>query len=108
MEERDSPDASGSRQVDEAMLPMSAFFAEMTDVDGYLVDDEMGTAAQLQKVEMSFPMELDIQVSEDGSLLLGGSPPLYYTETTFVPVFHQLKIEITVEMKTDEDAGSSQ
>jgi hypothetical protein len=85
--------------IDEAMLGMGEFLSQMTDVDGYMFDAEMSTALRVEKVKMSMPVQLDIQVREDGSLILGGSPPLYYTETTFSPVFHQLTINIIAEKK---------
>lgn len=89
--------------IDEAMLEMCDFLSQMTDVDGYLVDAEMLTSMRLQKLNMSMPIQLDLLVREDGSVLLGGSPPLYYAETTFLPVFHQLTINIKVEEKENQE-----
>lgn len=85
--------------VDEAMLEMGEFVSQMTDVDGYMFDAEMSTALRVEKIKMSMPIQLEIQVSDNGSVVLGGSPPLYYTETTFSPVFHQLTINIVAEKK---------
>ena len=97
----ETPEHEGNddSMVDEAMLGIGEFVSQMTDVDGYMVDAEMSTALRVEKVHMSMPMQLDIQVREDGSVILGGSPPLYYTETTFAPVFHQLTINIIAEKK---------
>ena len=90
--------------IDEAMLAMGDFLSQMTDVDGYLFNAEMLTAMRLEKVNMSMPVQLDLHVREDGSVLLGGSPPLYYAETTFLPVFHQLTINIKVEEKENQES----
>lgn len=97
----ESPELEGNDDglIDEAMLEMAEFVSQMTDVEGYMFDAEMSTALRVEKLKMSMPMQLDIHVSEDGSVILGGSPPLYYTETTFSPVFHQLTINIVAEKK---------
>jgi len=92
------------RQIDEAMLEMAEFVSQMTEVEGYLIDPENEIAMKLEEVKLSIPIELDLLVAEDGSVILGGSPPLYYTETTILPVFHQLNVTIKIETP---DAGSS-
>ena len=97
--ETSEPERNDDGLVDEAMLEMGEFVSQMTDVDGHMFDAEMSTALRVEKVKMSMPMQLEIQVREDGSVILGGSPPLYYTETTFSPVFHQLTINIIAEKK---------
>lgn len=94
--------------IDEAMLEMSEFISQMSEVEGYLYDGEMKTAMQLENVSMSMPLQLDLHVNEDGSVVLGGSPPLYYAETTILPVFHQLNIKISVNENSKRDAGSNE
>ena len=94
--------------IDESMLEWSEFISQMTEVDGYLRDDEMGTAMQLETVEMSMPIQLDLHVGEDGRVILSGSPPLYYVDTTILPVFHQLSIKIGVTENMKSDAGSDE
>ncbi|MEO5601455.1 MAG: hypothetical protein ABIR06_11070 [Cyclobacteriaceae bacterium] len=98
-----APDGNDVAFVDEAMLEMGDFLSQMTDVDGYLVDAEMLTALTVEKVNLSMPIQLDLHVRDDGSVLLGGSPPLYYTETTFSPVFHQLTINIIAKEKENQE-----
>lgn len=94
------------RLIDEAMLDMGELLSQMTDVDGYLSDRETLSAMRVERVNMSMPIELDLLVHDDGSVVLGGSPPLYYTETTLLPVFHQLALTVIVEEKKNhEDNG---
>jgi hypothetical protein len=100
----DAPD----QLIDETMLAWSEFISQMTEVDGYLRDDEMGTAMQLEKVEMSMPIQLELHVGDDGKVVIGGSPPLYYVDTTILPVFHQLSIKIGVTENYNSDAGSDE
>ena len=90
--------------VDEAMLEMGEFVSQMTDVDGDLADAETGTALRVEKVSMSMPIQLDLLVREDGSVILGASPPLYYADTTFMPVFHQLTINLIVEEEKNRES----
>lgn len=94
--------------LDETMLEWSEFISQMTEVDGYLADVEMGTSMQLEKVEMSMPVQLELHVGEDGRVIIGGSPPLYYVDTTVLPVFHQLSIKIGVTENRNNDAGSDE
>jgi hypothetical protein len=101
--ERPEPEGNDDRLVDEAMLEMGEFLSQMTDVEGYMFDAEMSAALRVEKVEMSMPIQLDIQVTASGSVILGGSPPLFYTETTFSPVFHQLTINIIAEHKEKQE-----
>lgn len=96
-----NPDTQG---IDEAMLDMASFLTQVTSVEGYLYDEEAETAMQLSSVELSMPVQLDLQVSDAGQVTLGGSPPLYYTETSIMPVFHQMKLTIAVD-ETKEDHG---
>jgi hypothetical protein len=94
--------------IDEAMLEMSEFISQMSEVEGYLYDVEMETGLQLENVSMSMPLQLDLLVNEDGSVVLGGSPPLYYAETTILPVFHQLNIKICVNENSERDGGNNE
>ena len=110
-EEQDDSELNKSEDpyfIDEAMLEMSEFISQMSAVEGYLYDVEMETSMQLENVSMSMPLQLDLHVNEDGSIVLGGSPPLYYAETTILPVFHQLNIKICVTENSERDAGSNE
>lgn len=93
--------------IDEAMLEMSEFVAQMTAVDGYLFDEEWQVATRLEDVEMSIPVQLDLHVADDGLVTIGGSPPLFYINTTVMPVFHQLRVTISVNENSENDARSS-
>ncbi|UII31262.1 hypothetical protein LVD17_23505 [Fulvivirga ulvae] len=82
------------QKVDEAMLELGDFVYEMSDIDGYLTSTEAEFALKMENVELDIPVQLDIRVAPDGTVQIGGSPPLYYVETTVMPVFHQMKINI--------------
>ena len=85
--------------IDEAMLEMGEFIVQMSDFNGHLFDPDSLTSFQLEEVDLSMPVQLDLLVQDDGAVTLGGSPPLYYADTTILPVFHQLKVKIRVTEK---------
>lgn len=100
MEHTDShntDDELNKAEIDEDMLSMAEFVSQMTDVGGYITDADYPVAILLEQVELSIPIQLDLLVNDHGSVILGGSPPLYYTETTILPVFHQLNVTIKLE-----------
>ena len=84
-------------QPDEAFLTFARFVEEATDLEGEMHHSEEGVAMQIESVEMSMPIELDITVDEDGKILFGAIPPLYYVETSVMPVYHQLTITLEAE-----------
>ena len=87
------------------MTPSSSETASQKSLEelenGYL--DELP-----EDVEMSIPIQLDLHVNDDGRVTIGGSPPLFYVDTTVMPVFHQLKVTINVNENSENDARSSQ
>lgn len=93
--------------IDEAMMEMGEFISQMSEVEGYLLDEKWQTATRLENVEMEIPIQLDLHVNDDGLLTIGSSPPLFYVNTTVMPVFHQLKVTISVNENSENDARSS-
>ena len=95
-----SPDGSAEGPViDEAMLEMGEFIVQVSDFEGHLFDPDSLTSFQLEEVDLSMPVQLDLLVQDDGEVTLGSSPPLYYADTTIMPVFHQMKVKIRVTKK---------
>ena len=46
------------------------------------------------------PVENGVTVDDDGKVTLHGSPPTQLTETTILPVFHQMKLKV---VRDDEE-----
>ena len=90
-------------KIDEAFLDFSEFMEHLSTLDGKVADVEGDEAIsmEIETVKMGLPFQLDIAVDDDGEVSLGAVPPLYYTETSFMPAFHQ--IEITLEKITPVD-----
>lgn len=97
MEESDENTAFDQPAVDEAMLEMGDFVAQMSDIEGLLVSEEEAMVMQAEKVSLDIPIQLDLRVQEDGTVVIGTSPPLYYVETTIMPVFHQMQLNIEID-----------
>lgn len=97
------PIQNNTVEVDEAMLEMGEFITQMIDMEGLIIDMEEKVYMQLENVSLEIPIQLEIQKMNESKVKIGGSPPLYYVETTFLPVFHQLKINIGITEKTEEN-----
>ena len=83
-----------STGIDEAFLPLAAFFEEMAGLEGTVQDAAAGVAMTVEAAEVSLPIELDLTVEAGGTVALGAVPPLYYVETTIMPVFHQITLTL--------------
>ncbi|GHE60944.1 hypothetical protein [Roseivirga thermotolerans] len=83
--------------IDEALAPVSGFFSDMIDIAGELRDEEQGLSLYLENMSISTPIEMDVIMTESGEMVLGSAPPTQTVETSFMPVFHQLKVNISLE-----------
>ena len=92
-----------TQPLDDAFLSVADFIEETATLDGDIRDRQAGVAMTVEAVEMSMPIELDLQVDDHGKVLIGAIPPLYYVETTVLPVFHQ--ITVTLELTPSEADG---
>lgn len=81
-------------ELEETFLPFGELLEEMSSVEGIVDDKKMGVAMQMEEATLGIPVQLDILVNDEGQVQIGGTPPLHYTETSFDPVFHQLKITL--------------
>lgn len=81
-------------KIDEAFLEISDFVQELADMEGQVGSEAIGVSMEIEKATMELPVELDIQVDDQGKVYLGAIPPMYYVETTIMPVFHQIKLKV--------------
>lgn len=49
----------------------------------------------VERIVVAFPMELEVDTDGGAVVRLGSAPPTQYTETTVMPVFHQLRLTFT-------------
>jgi hypothetical protein len=70
--------------------------------EGGGTEDEMAyDGVELQALRLDLPVELRVEVDEDGRARIGVSPPTQTTETTILPVFHRM----TIAIERDDDRG---
>lgn len=94
-------------KIDEAMLPFFEYVQKLSEFEkSSFTDEEKSFTISIESVSVETPFELDIQMDEDGKLIIGASPPLYYVQTTVTPVFHSMKIKMMEDMTQQNDYGS--
>jgi hypothetical protein len=85
--------------MDQALFPFGQLMVNISEIQGELKDDISSMSIESIKIEM--PFELDVRVDANDRLVLGGSPPTQQLETSFMPVFHKMKVNIEV-LQMDE------
>jgi hypothetical protein len=65
-------------------------------------EDEMAyDGVDLEALRLNLPVELQVEVDDDGRPRIGVAPPTQTTETTILPVFHRM----TIAIERDDDRG---
>lgn len=82
--------------VDDALAPFSAYIASLLAIPDPSVDESTGQSLYVESLRLSMPFEMDT-FSDGTRVLLAGGPPTQYTETTIMPVFHQLRVTIEAD-----------
>jgi hypothetical protein len=77
--------------MDESMMSvkeMVSFFFESFEE---MTDEQEGVVMGVERITLDMPVQLEVVLNNDGSVNLGTTPPLYRIDTSFNPIFHQLK-----------------
>jgi hypothetical protein len=77
--------------IDEAMMTVEEMVGDLISPVEEMTDHEEQVSLSIHQLELDMPIQLEVVVKEDGSVLIGTTPPLYKLETSFEPVFHQLR-----------------
>ncbi|MCU0567013.1 MAG: hypothetical protein MUF49_10495 [Oculatellaceae cyanobacterium Prado106] len=106
LEQPSSPEDSENDALDHALvndlrLPFHQLIWELVDTEMAIADPTSGMAQIIEQVDIDMPVEIYIEVDDQGQVHLTGSPPTQRTETTFLPIFHQMKLRIS----RDEEVG---
>ena len=85
-----------SKDENEDFIGLADFIEEIADVDYYLEDQYQNQhiVSQVAQVAIESPCQLNITVDDEGQVAIGAIPPMYYVSTSFMPVFHNIKITI--------------
>lgn len=76
------------------LMPFADLVQELVGDHDPLIDEATGQEMTIDRIKLTLPVELRVVVAEDGSIHLKGSPPTQRTETTIMPVFHRLQLEV--------------
>jgi hypothetical protein len=87
--------------MDEAFIPFSDMVHRVLAVDGDFYDEENGVRTYISEMEVGTPIELDVQVDENGKVKLGAVPPLYRVYTSFRPSYHSVTINAEYSIGPD-------
>ena len=79
---------------DEYLHPFSRLFESLADLDAMFVDEELGAAFLLDEAIVELPIELSIGVTDRGTVALASAPPTQHVETTYMPVFHHIRLTV--------------
>lgn len=81
---------------DDDFIEFNEFILEMANVDFYLTEHFMDEEIILKpkQVHTETPVQLIVEVDENDEVRIGAIPPMYYVETTIMPVFHAVKLTI--------------
>jgi hypothetical protein len=77
--------------------PFHQLIWELVNTEMAIADPTSGMVQIVEQVEVDMPVEIRVEVDEQGQVRLMGSPPTQRTETTILPVFHQMKLRISQE-----------
>ena len=82
---------------DDPLPPFNQLVSHLADYNQQWVDPDTGQTLTVEQLQVEMPIELRVTVADDGSVSLQGAPPTQRTETTILPVFHQMKLRIVRE-----------
>jgi len=82
--------------MDKAFLPLHEALRQFTAIGNDLYNGDRTIHSYITRLEITTPVELDVQWDANGKLVIGSVPPLYDVATTIRPSLH--KINFTAEL----------
>lgn len=82
-------------EIDQDLEPFSFMMEALTSiVDAQESTEDLWKYMKLDQINFDFPIEMEVHVSDDGSVTLGSAPPTQRIETSFMPVIQSTKITV--------------
>ncbi len=78
-------------------MPFADLVEKLVDYDKQIVDPVTGFVMTIEQVIVDLPVEVRVEVNEDGTVQVKGSPPTQIFETSIMPVFHRMKLRVARE-----------
>jgi hypothetical protein len=84
--------------IDFAFMPVFKHINALMNIEeASFSDDLKGFRLYMDEIIVEMPVEIDLGVDENGVVHIGSTPPIYYANTSILPVFHNLKVTIKEE-----------
>ena len=80
--------------LDDHLHPFDTLVRGVSDLDAGLRDTAAGVAMAVERVVVDLPVEVWVDVGDDGRVTLRGAPPTQHVATTWMPTLHQLRLEV--------------
>lgn len=77
--------------IDEAMMSLSDMVQEFIAPFQQDTDKELDVSNSLTRLTLDMPVQIQVAKGPDGNVLFGITPPLYSIDTSFNPIFHQIR-----------------
>jgi hypothetical protein len=87
--------------IDKASLAVNDFMQGLSAFEGEIENDVCKMS--IERIILDMPFELEVKTDSSGDIVLGSCPPTQKIETSFMPVFHRIKMNIEVTHKSDEE-----
>jgi hypothetical protein len=79
---------------DDVLMSFANFVQDLADHSLQVADPISGQSLTVDEMKLNLPIEIRVEVDAAGIITLKGSPPTQRTETTILPVFHQMQLRI--------------
>jgi hypothetical protein len=84
---------------DDFFISLSDFVEDLSSID-YRISAQLNhenISQTIENISMETACQLQINVEENGKVSIGAIPPMYYLETSVMPVFHNIKLKIELD-----------
>ena len=82
------------QEIDESLVPFSLIMELMTNIGERTSDEEFDNPVVVSEMTVSLPIEMEVHVDDEGGMTIGSAPPTQKIETTFMPVFQNVRVTI--------------
>ena len=76
------------------LMPLADLIHVLTDYEKQRMNPETGQVLIVEQIKVDMPIELRVSVDDAGQVTLKGAAPTQRTETTVLPIFHQMQLRI--------------
>ena len=83
--------------LDHSTAPVAELIAGFATIEGDLEDAHGTLGWSISEMSIESPLELDVHVLADGSVVLGSTPPTDHVGTSFSPLLNQIKVTLAPE-----------